>query len=137
MVYMIHYYFTEEHPMRIARIFSTMLAVGATAAALSATAPAAIAAPSTGSAGGSSSSDCGGRSAADRVFLRESDFDEKSCSVQDSAIRLALSECRWLDTHGGSASNQIELAESTRDTLDYPYTFLDAAITAYCPHHSL
>ncbi|MFE6923813.1 DUF732 domain-containing protein [Nocardia sp. NPDC057663] len=116
---------------------SALLAIGAATLTLTAVAPSAVAAPNTGSAGGSSSSGCGPRSNADRLFLRESYHDREDCEVQDAAIQLALSECRWLDTHGGSAANQIELAESTRDTLEYPFTFLDAAIQAYCPQHML
>ncbi|MFE3545563.1 DUF732 domain-containing protein [Nocardia sp. NPDC059177] len=123
--------------MRTRPTISTLLAIGATAVTLTAVAPSATAGPNTGSAGGSSSSECSPRSDADRVFLRESYHDREDCDVQDAAIQLALSECRWLDSHGGSAANQIELAESTSDTLEYPYTFLDAAIQAYCPQHML
>lgn len=57
------------------------------------------------------------------------------CDLQDAAIQLALADCHWLDVYGGSASNQIALAESHEDTVDYPYTFVAAAITAYCPQH--
>ncbi|MET8780099.1 DUF732 domain-containing protein [Nocardia sp. NPDC004654] len=116
------------------RTVSTLLALAATAVALTTAAPGAMAAPDTGSASGSSSG-CGPRSYADQVFLRKSYFDEESCGVQDAAIELAQSECRWLDTYGNSAHNRIMLAESTGDTLDYPYIFLDAAITAYCPQY--
>ncbi|WP_068057207.1 DUF732 domain-containing protein [Nocardia xishanensis] len=118
------------------RTVSTLLAIGATAIALTAAAPNTMAAPDTGSASGSSSG-CGPRSDADRLFLRESYHDEESCEVQEAAIWLALSECRWLDAHGNSAHNQIVLAEDTSDTLQYPYIFLDAAIAAYCPQHQL
>ncbi|SNY86059.1 Protein of unknown function [Nocardia amikacinitolerans] len=118
------------------RTISTLLAIGATTVALTAAAPSALAAPDTGSAGGSSSG-CGPRSSADRLFLSKSHHEDESCEVQDAAIQLALSECRWLDSHGNSAHNQILVAERTSDTLEYPYTFLDAAITAYCPQHQL
>ncbi|MFJ4657945.1 DUF732 domain-containing protein [Nocardia sp. NPDC088792] len=121
----------------ITRTVSTLLAASATAAALSTVAPAALAAPDTGSASGSSSPGCGPRSAADRRFLHASYEDEHSCSVQDAAIHLAKSQCQWLDAYGNSAHNQIVLAEKGRDTLDYPYTFLDAAIRAYCPQYTL
>ncbi|MEV0336120.1 DUF732 domain-containing protein [Nocardia sp. NPDC050717] len=116
------------------RTLPTLLVIGATALTLTAVAPSAAAAPNTGSAGGSSSG-CGPRSDADRLFLRESYFDREDCDVQDAGIRLAQSECRWLDAHGNSAANRIELAESTEDTLEYPFTFLAAAIEAYCPQY--
>ncbi|MFD4443806.1 DUF732 domain-containing protein [Nocardia sp. NPDC058519] len=121
--------------MRTLPSFSALLVIGAAAVTLTAIAPIAVAAPSTGSAGGSSSSGCGARSNADRLFLRESYFDREDCDVQDAGIGLAQSECRWLDAHGNSAANRIELAESTSDTLDYPYIFLHAAIQAYCPQY--
>lgn len=118
------------------RTLATLLAIGATAT-LTVLAPPALAAPPSGSAGGSSSSGCGTRSGADYRFLRESYFDEESCGAQDAAIRLALANCRWLDAYGNSVHNQIVLAEKLRATVDYPYTFLDASIDAYCPHHEL
>ncbi|QLY33498.1 DUF732 domain-containing protein [Nocardia huaxiensis] len=118
------------------RTTATLLALAATAA-LTATAPTALAAPNTGSSGGSSGTSCNPRSNADQLFLKKSNYDEKSCSVQDSAIRLAQSQCRWLDAHGNSAANHIKLAEDSRDTLKYPYTFLNAAILAYCPQYDL
>ncbi|HLS78893.1 MAG TPA: DUF732 domain-containing protein [Nocardia sp.] len=116
------------------RTITSLLALGAAAAI---TAAPATAAPSTGSAGGSSSSGCGPRSNADYHFLAESYFDEEPCDVQDAAIQLAHSNCRWLDAAGNSLRNQIILAEMNRDAVDYPYTFTDAAISAYCPHHTL
>ncbi|MTK40145.1 DUF732 domain-containing protein, partial [Nocardia seriolae] len=119
------------------RTISTLLAVGATAVALSAAAPTALAAPNTGSAGGSSDPGCGARSAADIRFLHDSYEDQHSCATQDAAIGLAESQCHWLDVYGNSAHNQIVLAEKSRSTLKYPYTFLGAAITAYCPRHKL
>ncbi|MBF6439268.1 DUF732 domain-containing protein [Nocardia cyriacigeorgica] len=118
------------------RTLTAVVAIG-TAATLTFGAPAATAAPATGSSGGSSSSGCGPRSGADHLFLRESYFDEEPCDVQDAAIQLAHADCHWLDVHGGSVENQIALAESNRDAVDYPYTFVDAAIIAYCPHHQL
>ncbi|MTE14137.1 DUF732 domain-containing protein [Nocardia aurantiaca] len=119
------------------RTLSTLLAASATAVALSAAAPAALAAPDTGSSSGSSSPGCGPRSTADLHFLRGSHEDEHTCSVQDAAIGLAKSQCQWLDAYGNSAHNQIVLAEKARGTLKYPYTFLDAAISAYCPQYKL
>ncbi|WP_040863335.1 DUF732 domain-containing protein [Nocardia niigatensis] len=123
------------------RTLSTLLAASATAVALSAAAPAALAAPDTGSASGSSngssSPGCGPRSAADLRFLRASHENENSCTVQDRAISLAQAQCQWLDAYGNSAHNQIVLAEKARNTLKYPYTFLDAAISAYCPQYKL
>lgn len=116
------------------RARAALLAFGA-AAALTVAAPTAAAAPATGSAGGSSEPGCGPRSAADQVFLHESYFDEESCDLQDAAIQLALADCHWLDVNGGTASNRIALAESHEDTVDYPYIFVHAAITAYCPQH--
>ncbi|MEV0686627.1 DUF732 domain-containing protein [Nocardia sp. NPDC050378] len=121
--------------MRTLRPLSTLLVVGSAALTLTAFAPTAVAAPDTGSSSGSSSSGCGPRSDADLLFLRESYFDDEECDVQDAGIRLAQSECRWLDAHGNSAANRIELAESTSDTLEYPYIFLHAAIEAYCPQY--
>ncbi|MFR9751096.1 DUF732 domain-containing protein [Nocardia sp. 004] len=118
------------------RTLATLLAIGTTAA-LTALAPSALAAPSTGSAGGSSSSGCGPRSSADYRFLRDSYYDEESCDIQDAAIRLGQAGCRWLDTYGNSVDNQIILAEDLGDALEYPYTFLDASIDAYCPHYQL
>ncbi|MBF6455527.1 DUF732 domain-containing protein [Nocardia cyriacigeorgica] len=118
------------------RTLTAVVAFGA-AATLTFSAPAATAAPATGSSSGSSSSGCGPRSAADHLFLRDSYFDEEPCDVQDAAIQLAHADCHWLDVHGGSVENQIALAESNRDAVDYPYTFVDAAIIAYCPHHEL
>lgn len=115
------------------RALTAVLAIGA-AAALSVL-PAA-AAPATGSASGSSAPGCAPRSEADLDFLYESYFHDDPCDVQDAAIQLALADCHWLDVHGGSVENQIALAESNRDVLDYPYLFMDAAITAYCPHHA-
>ncbi|MFI7530857.1 hypothetical protein [Nocardia salmonicida] len=53
--------------------------------------------------------------------MRESYFNREDWDVQDAGIGLAQSERRWLDAHGNSAANRIELAESTSDTLDYPY----------------
>lgn len=94
-------------------------------------APVAVSAPAdSGSASGSFGP---ARSAADRQFLRQSYYDDESWSVQDAAIGLAHSQCRWLDAHGSSAANRIRLAESSRDTVEYPYLFLNAAIDAYCP----
>lgn len=127
----------------LTRTVSTLLATGATAAALTAAAPVAFAAPSTGSSGSSSGSSgsssgsagCSPRSAADRQFLRASHEDEKSCEVQDAAIGLAKAQCGWLDTYGNSAHNRIVLAEKSRGAVDYPYTFLHAAVKAYCPQH--
>ncbi|MFE3759484.1 DUF732 domain-containing protein [Nocardia tengchongensis] len=126
------------------RTLSTLLAAGATAVALSTSAPTALAAPSTGSSGSSSGSSngssdpgCGPRSNADLRFLRAARQTEFSCSVQDSAIGLAQSQCKWLDTYGNSAHNHIVLAERSRGAVKYPYTFLDAAISAYCPRHTI
>ncbi|WP_405135731.1 DUF732 domain-containing protein [Nocardia sp. NBC_01388] len=120
----------------VTRTVSTLLAIGASAT-LTAAAPIAFAAPDTGSAGGSSGSSCGPRSTADRQFLHASYHDSKGCKVQDAAIGLAQSQCQWLDAYGNSAHNQIVLAEKSRSTLDYPYTFLSAAIDAYCPRYQL
>ncbi|WP_280508087.1 DUF732 domain-containing protein [Nocardia flavorosea] len=116
------------------RTLTAVLAIAA-AATLSVTTPTASAAPATGSAGGSSAPGCAPRSDADHVFLYESHFDEEPCDVQDAAIQLARADCDWLDVYGGSASNRIALAESHEDAVDYPYIFVHAAITAYCPHH--
>ncbi|WP_280198613.1 DUF732 domain-containing protein [Nocardia cyriacigeorgica] len=90
-----------------------------------------------GSASGSAGTGSAGpqRSAADRQFLRDSYYDDDSYTVQDAAIRLAHSQCGYLDAYGNSASNRIYMAESSRDAVDYPYTFLHAAIDAYCPWH--
>ncbi|MGX1810361.1 DUF732 domain-containing protein [Nocardia sp. NPDC055321] len=121
------------------RTLPTLIAIGATAAALTAAAPTAFAAPDTGSGSGSGSSGsgCAARTSADRQFLRDAGQTKKSCTVQDSAIRLALSQCRWLDTNGNSARNHITLAESSRGAVQYPYTFLNAAIDAYCPQYQI
>ncbi|MGF6882337.1 hypothetical protein ABIA39_001279 [Nocardia sp. GAS34] len=122
--------------MLTTRTFATLLAIG-TAATLTALAPAAVAAPPSGSAGGSSSSGCSLRSSADYLFLRESYFDEESCDTQDAAIRLAHADCQWLDAYGNTEHNHIVLAEKNRGAVDYPYSFLDASIDAYCPHNQL
>lgn len=116
------------------RTLGALLVLGATAA-LGAASPTAAAAPASGSAGGSSAAGCGPRTDADMIFLSRSHFDEESCSVQDAAIRLARTDCRWLDAHGGSAHNRIALAEDHRGTVEYPYTFVAAAVDAYCPQH--
>ena len=116
----------------------TTLAIGI--ALLSGGAQIATAAPigsgSAGSSSGSAGSSSGPqRSAADRQFLRESHYDDESYSVQDAAIRLAHSQCGYLDTYGNSARNRIHLAESSSSAVRYPYIFLHAAIAAYCPWH--
>lgn len=104
-----------------------------TATALLTFTPVAAASPDTGSASGSAG--YGPRSSADRLFLDKSFFDDESCDLQDSAISLAHASCDRLDATGGSTRDQIRLAEDLSDTLDYPYTFVDAAIRAYCPQH--
>ncbi|NKY44283.1 DUF732 domain-containing protein [Nocardia cerradoensis] len=120
-----------------ARIISSLLAAGATAAVLTAAAPASSATPDTGSASGSSGSSCGPRSSADRRFLRDYAEDDDTCSGQDASIRLAQAECNWLRAYGNSAHNQILIAEKSRGAVKYPYIFLDAAIEAYCPQYEL
>ncbi|AXK85697.1 Protein of unknown function [Nocardia farcinica] len=120
--------------MLTTRTLASVLALGAAAAIVAA--PTATAAPSSGSAGGSSSSGCGPRSGSDHLFLAESHYDDESCGVQDAAIQLAHSSCRWLDAHGGTARNRITLAEELSDTVDYPYLFVRAATLAYCPRYA-
>ncbi|MGW5454758.1 DUF732 domain-containing protein [Nocardia sp. NPDC003979] len=121
--------------MRHSRVISALLAAG-TATAVTALAPQVEAKPATGSSSGSSET-CAARSNADRMFLRRADFDDEPCRTQDAAIRLALSNCQWLATHGHSASKHIELAEINRASVRYPYTFLDAAVTSYCPQYDI
>ncbi|WP_171050318.1 DUF732 domain-containing protein [Nocardia cyriacigeorgica] len=120
---------TIAHSFALLTISVALVAGGAHAAS---------AAPfDSGSASGSADSGSAGpqRSAADRQFLRNSYYDDDSYPVQDAAIRLAHSQCGYLDAYGNSASNRIYLAESSSDAVDYPYTFLHAAIDAYCPWH--
>ncbi|OBA51930.1 hypothetical protein A5780_28360 [Nocardia sp. 852002-20019_SCH5090214] len=123
--------------MKNARIVPALLAASATVAVLTAAAPATFAAPDTGSASGSGGSSCGPRSPADQRFLSDYAEDDDTCSGQDSAIQLAQAECNWLRAYGNSAHNQIVLAEKSRGAVKYPYIFLDAAITAYCPQYEL
>ncbi|ONM47291.1 DUF732 domain-containing protein [Nocardia donostiensis] len=124
------------------RLIASALAVGTAVSVMTGATQIATAAPfdsgsASGSAGSGSSSGSAGpqRSAADRQFLRDSYYDEESYSVQDAAIGLAHRQCGYLDTYGNSARNRIYLAESSSDAVDYPYTFLHAAIDAYCPWH--
>ncbi|MGV9725705.1 DUF732 domain-containing protein [Nocardia beijingensis] len=131
-----------------ATMYNTILVATTAAALLLGGSQTAFAAPGSGSASGSSGSASGSsgsaggssgpaRSAADRKFLRESYYAGADYDVQDAAIALAHSECNWLDAHGNSARNHITLAESSRDAVEYPYIFLDAAIDAYCPWNSI
>lgn len=116
------------------RILTALLALSA-AAALDAGAPTASAAPDTGSAAGSSAGGCGPRTGADQPFLRESSFDEEPCPVQDTASRLARTDCRCPEAQGNSTLNRIALAENNRGTVDYPYILVKEAIVAHCPRH--
>lgn len=124
-----------------ATMYKTFLVATTAAALLIGDSHTALAAPGSGTASGSSGSAGGSsgppRSAADRKFLRESYYAGADYDVQDAAIALAHSECNWLDAHGNSARNHIALAESSRDAVEYPYIFLDAAIDAYCPWNSI
>ncbi|WP_040797931.1 DUF732 domain-containing protein [Nocardia higoensis] len=79
----------------------------------------------------------GKRTALDRQFLRESFFDDEPVAVQDAAIRLARSQCAYLDTAGNRPADHIYLAESATGTVKYPHLFLEAAIHTYCPHNRL
>ncbi|MFC3965778.1 DUF732 domain-containing protein [Nocardia jiangsuensis] len=114
------------------RTLSSLFALCAAAAVLAAPA---TAAPPSGSAGGSSASGCGPRSAADHRFLEDAHYDDSSCALQDSVIQLAHTSCSWLDGRGNSARNRITLAEELSEAVEYPYTFVKAAINAYCPRH--
>ncbi|MQY18082.1 DUF732 domain-containing protein [Nocardia macrotermitis] len=121
--------------MNTARTFASLLAAAATAALLTTTASNAFAAPDTGSASGSSG--CGTRSSADQLFLNSYAEAYDTCDSQDAAIQLARAECNWLRAYGNSAHNQIVIAERSRPSVKYPYIFLDAAITAYCPQYEI
>ncbi|WP_169811675.1 DUF732 domain-containing protein [Nocardia shimofusensis] len=79
----------------------------------------------------------GARTALDRQFLRESFFDGEPVPVQNAAIKLARSQCAYLDTAGNRPADHIYLAESATGTVEYPHLFLEAAIHAYCPHNRL
>ncbi|HLS79481.1 MAG TPA: DUF732 domain-containing protein [Nocardia sp.] len=79
----------------------------------------------------------GGRSALDRQFLRQSFFDDEPVAVQDAAIKLARSQCAYLDSAGNRPADHIYLAESAVGTVEYPHLFLEAAIRTYCPHNRL
>ncbi|BAD59442.1 DUF732 domain-containing protein [Nocardia farcinica] len=93
----------------------------------------ALAAPDLPSAAGNSAA----RSATDIQFLRESFFDDEPAEVQNAAIKLARSQCAYLDTAGNSPADHRYLTESAVGTVEYPHLFLDAAIRAYCPHNRL
>lgn len=73
----------------------------------------------------------------DREFLRASAFDDEPRPVQDGAIALAHAQCEYLDTAGNTGANRSYLAEEARPLVEYPYLFLDAAIRAYCPRHTV
>ncbi|MBB5915052.1 hypothetical protein BJY24_003919 [Nocardia transvalensis] len=73
------------------------------------------------------------RNPVDRQFLRQSHLDDADPVRQDAGIQLAHAECGWLEANGNSGSNQVMLAESLRGSVDYPYTFLAAAVDSYCP----
>ncbi|WP_198036917.1 DUF732 domain-containing protein [Nocardia sp. BMG51109] len=77
------------------------------------------------------------RSAVDRQFLKQSHLEDADHIRQDAGIQLAHADCAWLDAKGNSAANQIALAENLRSSVDYPYTFLNAAVDAYCPWNQL
>ncbi|MBF6355134.1 DUF732 domain-containing protein [Nocardia higoensis] len=79
----------------------------------------------------------GAHTLVDRQFLRESFFDDESAAVQNAAIKLARSQCAYLDTAGNRPADHIYLAESATGTVEYPHLFLEAAIHAYCPHNRL
>ncbi|WP_280183921.1 DUF732 domain-containing protein [Nocardia cyriacigeorgica] len=120
------------------RLIASALAVGTTVTLMTCAAQSATAAPfDSGSSSGSAGAAAPSRSAADLQFLRDSYHRESSYAVQDAAIRLAHTQCGYLDAHGNTAGNHIYLAESSRDSVEYPYTFLDAAINAYCPWNQL
>jgi len=85
----------------------------------------------------SATSYSGARTPADRQFLRESFFDDEPTAVQDAAIKLARSQCAYLDSAGNRPADQLYLAESASGTIDYPHLFLEAAIRTYCPQNRL
>ncbi|VFA96621.1 Protein of uncharacterised function (DUF732) [Nocardia cyriacigeorgica] len=121
-----------------ARLAASALAAGTAVTLMTGAAQTAAAAPiDSGSASGSAGHAAPSRSAADLQFLRDSYHRESSYAVQDAAIRLAHSQCGYLDAYGNTARNHIYLAESSRNSVEYPYTFLDAAINAYCPWNQL
>lgn len=126
----------RTHPLR-SRVLATLLtfpaiALGSLVLLSGSVAPAA-AAPDMPSAAIHS----GTRTPFDRQFLRESFFDDAPAVVQNAAIKLARSQCAYLDTAGNRPADHIYLAESATGTVEYPHLFLEAAIHAYCPHNRL
>lgn len=73
----------------------------------------------------------------DRKFLSAGFFEDEPYSVQDAAIRLARAQCAFLDAAGNTPHNHVYLAEGSREFVEYPYLFLEAAIDSYCPHNRL
>lgn len=73
----------------------------------------------------------------DRKFLRAGLFDDEPYAVQDAAISLARAQCAYLDAVGNTPHNHLYLAEGSREFVEYPYLFLEAAIDSYCPHNRL
>ena len=123
--------------LRHPRVFAALLAVPAVAlgvvALLSGGGITAQAAPDLPSAATHS----GTRSPVDRQFLLESFFDDETPAVQDAAIKLARSQCAYLDSAGNRPADHRYLAESASGTIEYPHLFLEAAIRSYCPHNRL
>ncbi|WP_328387711.1 DUF732 domain-containing protein [Nocardia sp. NBC_00416] len=74
---------------------------------------------------------------ADREFLRASAFDDETRQLQDAAIALAHAQCDYLDSSGNTAAHRTYLAEEARPFVEYPYLFLEAAVRAYCPRHTV
>ncbi|MGW5387436.1 hypothetical protein [Nocardia sp. NPDC003963] len=73
----------------------------------------------------------------DREFLRASAFDDEPRQLQDAAIALANAQCEYLGTSGNTAADRTYLAEEARPFVEYPYLFLEAAVTSYCPQHTV
>ncbi|NUS95005.1 MAG: DUF732 domain-containing protein [Nocardia sp.] len=74
---------------------------------------------------------------ADREFLRASAFDDENRQLQDAAIALAHAQCEYLGTSGNTPANRTYLAEEARPFVEYPYMFLEAAVSMYCPQHTV
>ncbi len=116
--------------MRFSRFTAAILTLGAAVAlALSPTAHAATL--DSGSAEGT----CAARTPTDYLFLRGAYLDTLSCDAQDNGIQLALADCQWLDENGSTPDTRAQLADRNATSVKYPFTFLTAAINAYCPQY--
>ncbi|RMI31898.1 DUF732 domain-containing protein [Nocardia stercoris] len=117
--------------MRLSRITAAILTFGAVATlALAPTAPAATL--DSGSATGTCAA---ARTPTDYLFLRGAYLDTAACDAQDGGIQMALADCQWLDDNGNTPDTRAELAHQNSATVQYPFTFITAAINAYCPQY--